>query len=239
MPVPARALALSALLLVQLSAVPAAALVIDSFEVGDFVVGHQGVPILGPQEPPFTYEWSGYSTSEVIGGARWVRVVSYGTDNEAFIGLSTSDEEPDNVGMGSISYSPPDGRSADFALGWDGLGSGSPDGSDGGLALDLTGFSSIVVDAPVAEAAPTLQLTLYTSVTEASVAMALIQGTNAFALSGFGVLDLADIQAIRLDVIGLIPNSSVQFASVRAVPEPSTALLLAAGLAGLAAKKQR
>jgi PEP-CTERM motif-containing protein len=208
----------------------APALVIDDFEAGDFNITDDVIT-----GAPTTGEQSGLPTADVVGGVRLVTVSAGGTLGQTQAQLTTTAADDSAV----FSVLTLNGTSS-VTFVWDGIADGVNNQRFGALALDLSGFSAIQVDMLGTAAAATLQLSLWSSdVLEVGTAVPLVTGANVLPLGAdFTVVDLSAIQSMRLVVAGLALLDAPTFGNIAAVPEPGTALLLAAGLIAVAARRR-
>lgn len=235
---PRIAVALSWILLLG-PAEAGAILIIDDFETGDFSVSDDltaSGPMLGEQ--------SGLPASSVIGGVRLVRATAIdGLTNTATASLTTT-PAPDGAVLNDTGVPDLQAPGAPAPLGnfnfvYDGVANGAIDATTGALNVDLSPYPAIEVDILGLAAAATVNIRLSSSTTtQASSAVPFALGTISFALGDF-TLDLSDIKAIRLDLLGVAPLDTAIVSEIRAVPEPGTALLLAGGLIGLGTHRRR
>jgi hypothetical protein len=130
-----------------------------------------------------------------------------------------------------------------FRLIYDGVpGGNTGQGVGGDLDLDLSPFDSVEftalgVTGAAAGTPPEIRLSLFDTVrVQSSPFTPVAEGSNLFALSAFPLLNLSNIQTILIDIRGISSTSSFQLTQVQAVPEPGTALLIAFGIAALAAR---
>jgi hypothetical protein len=233
----------AAVILAAALAQPAASLQIDNFEEMNFTFSDNVTPLTG-QGPTFG-ENSGLSPANVWGGVRLVRIIagSSGTLTGLAVGTAALVTTPLDDGVALTVAGVPEGQ-ADYEFIYDGVANGQSDGRFGTLNLDLTPATSIDVSATLA--APitaTLQLALSSSTsTQFSPQVPLVNGVNAFLLSGFNILDLTDIQQIRLLVAGIDLGEAAVLNYIATtpniVPEPGTGFLFGLGLVGLAMRRR-
>jgi PEP-CTERM motif-containing protein len=225
--------AVAVLLFAAMVAPSASGLPIDNFEEGDFLVADTGIPLAATAG-----EQSGLVTSNVAGGVRLVRATAQGLTAAGSATLVTTGGD-DSVILATTSV----GGTTDYQFIYDGIAGGNANsGIAGALALDLSAFSVIEVNASVLLAGPVIRLSLWTSTSTASTAFKpLVNGVNSFSLTtgGFGALNLADIQAIQVSLQDISPASAVGITNIQAIPEPTTALLLSLGLVGIGAVRRR
>ena len=210
---------------------PATALTIDNFETGPFTL------IDDSNDPAATTgEQSGLDTNDVIGGVRLVRVVAGGIAGLTAEALLAPVPMTDNAAILSAQ------ATGTFTFFYDGSANGTPNGVNGTLGLDLSGYEAINISMNVPDgAAPTLQVTLWDSSTvDVGTGVVAINGVTSIDLSEFTGIDLGDVQTIRLSLQGVTVASAISdiSASAAPVPEPSTALLLSLGLTGLVARRR-
>jgi hypothetical protein len=206
----------------------ARSLTIDNFEQGNFnVVDVAPGPTLGQQ--------TGLAP-DVIGGTRLVR--SNATNGGTTTASLTTTAGPDGAVLSFSDAAAPFGQ-GDVAFIYDGIPDGAANGIGGALNLDLSSFTSIDVATTATPGIADLQLTLWDASASQASTLIPIASVTSFALSGFGSVDLTNIKTIRLGVFGLDPSESVQIDDISAIPEPTTGLLLAIGLAGLARWRAR
>ncbi len=227
-------------LLVSLTAIslalPAASLTIDNFEEGDFNVVDQSTTF----GATFA-EVSGLQTANVIGGVRLVRAQVAGVPSgvaTATTVLITTPAPDDSASMAYLG----NGGSGAFSYIYDGNPNGVDDGIAGALGLDLSAFSDLQIDAVTAQAGVLVQVQLSSSTQQQSSSqVVLANGATLIPLGAFNLLDLSDISAIRVNLLGVDTTDVSLIGNIAAVPvpEPGTALLLAAGLAGLAVRSRR
>jgi len=226
---------LTALLFTALTAPAASALTIDNFEEGDFTVTDTspplGVPTLGEQ--------SGLSSSNVTGGVRLVRALSEGSPGTATTSLTTTGGDDGATASASVEGA--------FSFFYDGVAGGlANSGSAGTLNLDLSLYDSIVVSiaTPIPSGAD-LRLTMWDATSSRTTAFRpVVNGTNTIDFEGgLLLLDLTSIKAIQiaLQEVGPLTGLTVYDISAEStqVPEPTTALLLSLGLAGIAVARKR
>jgi hypothetical protein len=218
------ALAISAALL--LPSVALALVSIDSFSGGSFLLedttGESGVERSNQSGVP-----------GVLGGTRE-------TSLDLFLGLLATAQV--DSGLFSVSH---DGRGATASLTYDGLADGTVGifPGLGGIDLSVGGEDRIVLDLISVSGGLDIGVTLWDSTSTDSVLLTPIQsaGDQVFLFSSFAHIDFTDIRAIEID-FHMGPNDSFSIGSIAAVaviPEPSTALLFAVGLVGLAVRRKR
>ena len=220
-----------ALLLSLTLATPALALTIDSFETGDFSVTDVAPgPSFGQQ--------SGQPVSDVIGGVRLVR--SNATNGGTTTNALTTTGGPDSAAVGFTDGAAPIGQ-GDVSYIYDGVPDFSANGIGGTLNVDLTSFLGIEVESYGTPGIASIQVTLWDGVGSQSSALTPnVNGITVFLFSGFNLVDLSDINAIRVAVLDLDPGETLEIARISAeVPEPTTGLLFALGLLGLGFRRNR
>jgi len=219
-------------LLISLSlATPALSLTIDNFEAGPFSVTDVAPgPTFGQQ--------AGLAASDVIGGVRLVRsnATNGGTTTNALVTTGS----PDSAVFGFTDGAAPLG-SGDVAYIYDGVADSSSNGIGGTLNVDLSSFLSIDIESYGTPGIASIQLTLWDGFGSQSSALTpTVNGINSFLLSSFGLVNLTDINSIRVAVFELDPGDSLEIAHISAeVPEPTTGLLFALGLLGLGFRRSR
>jgi len=225
--------------LVAMLAQPAASLVIDNFEEGNFNVTDDVTPLTGIG--PTFGENSGLQWVNTWGGVRLVRVIAASTGAATGAAVLATTPLDDAAALSVVGV--PDGG-ADFEFIYDGVANGTPDGRFGALDLDLTPATGIDVSVTtVGTVTATIQLALSSSIaTQFSAQVPLVNGLNSFLLSGFNILDLSDIQQVRLLIAGIDLGEIVQMNYIATVPdivpEPGTGLLVAIGLVGVAIRRR-
>jgi hypothetical protein len=229
---------IAAALLVAL-ALPAAGLQIDNFEEGNFNLTDDVTPLTGIG--PTLAEQSGLQWLNTWGGVRLVRAIAASTGTATAAAVLATTLLDDAAALSVVGV--PDGG-ADYEFIYDGVANGEADGRFGALDLDLTPATGIDVSVTtVGTVAATIQLAMSSSTsTVFSSPVPLVNGLNSFLLSGFAVLDLTDIQQVRLLIGGIDVGEVVQMNYIMTVPdivpEPGTGLLVAFGMLGLAMRRR-
>jgi hypothetical protein len=218
---------------------PAVALQIDNFEEGNFSLTDDVTPLTGIG--PTLAEQSGLQWVNTWGGVRLVRALAASTGTATAAALLATTPIDDAAALSVVGV--PDGG-ADFEFIYDGVANGEADGRFGALDLDLTPATGIDVSVTtVGTVVATIQLAMSSSSsTVFSSQVPLVNGLNSFLLSGFNILDLSDIQQVRLIITGIDVGEVVQMNYIMTVPdivpEPGTGLLLSLGLVGFAIRRR-
>jgi len=231
-----------ALVLAAVLAQPAAAIQIDNFEEMNFTFTDDvtGLTGLGP-----TFgENAGLQFANVWGGVRLVRIIasSDGTLTGAAVGTAALVTTPLDDGAALSVVGVPEAH-ANYEFIYDGVPNGEADGRFGTLGLDLTPATSIDISATHLNAVATVQIALSSSVsTQFSAVVPLANGITSFALAAFTILDLTDINQIRVLISGIDLGEAVVLNYIATtpdiVPEPGTGLLVAFGLVGVALRRR-
>jgi hypothetical protein len=232
-----------AVVLAAALAQPAASFQFDNFEEGNFNCVDNVTPLTGIG--PTLCENSALTASNVWGGVRLVRVIagSSGTLTGLAVGTAALATTPLDDGAALTVAGVPEGQ-ADYEFVYDGVPNGVADGRFGTLNLDLTPATSIDVSfTTLAAITATVQVSLSSSTsTQFSAQVPLVNGINSFLLSGFNILDLSDIQQVRVLVAGIDNGEAAVInyiaTSPDIVPEPGTGFLVAFGLVGIAVRRR-
>jgi hypothetical protein len=217
-------------LLSLLIAPSAGAYTIDNFEDGDFTAYNDSVGGTGGLA---NSAQAGLNTSGVMGGVREVAVYypngSADTNAIAHASLSTTSGD-DSVELTNANL---DNSRAAFQFTYDGMSTADNE-TTGNLHVNLTGIPSIDVTASSLVAGATVSLDLWSSTaTQSTGFVPLVDGPNAISLDSF-TIDMSDIRTIRITISDVSPANVVNMTSITTVPEPTTGLLVSAGLLGLA-----
>jgi PEP-CTERM motif len=221
------AVLVAALFAPAVNALPA--IVVDNFEEGDFSV----VDLAPPVGTPTLANQSGLSGTNTVGGVRLVRSTADAAGSATAALVTTGGDD------GALLSSVGDGS---FAFIYDGVANNLSEGSAGVLNLDLSTYNAIQVD--ISTALPTgvdMRLTLWDGVTTRSTAFRPVtNGANLIDLDGgLLALNLGDIRAIQISLQDVTTTMPATILGIAIVPEPTTALLLSLGLAGIAIARKR
>ncbi len=207
---------------------PAAALIIiDDFETGDYnVVDNTSTP------GATSAEQTGLDPNSVIGGVRRTLVNASGTTGLIATAALVTTGGDDSLLLTTA-------NSATFNLYYDGIGNDAFDGTAGALNLDLSGHTDLRFDVESPGTTGDLRVYLFDSSGSQFVSLITIAtGAVNVSLGLFNLVDLSDIQAMRFFIDNVSLSNSVAISNIAAVPEPSTALLLGAGLAALSIRRR-
>ena len=225
---PALAAAVLAAALVAASGTPAHAVTIDSFEDGDFTI----TAVYG--DPQVAAEQSGLTGA--AGGVRLVTAVAGGAGpvGSGAASLATTAAD-DGVLLSTLGYA----VNTDFQFVYDGVSNGVNDTNSGSLNLDLSPFTAIQIDSVGVVDGVSAHLSVWTkSGTGFGFTLPFTSGVMLLPLDGFA-LNLNSVKAIRIRLNDIDATDVLTITNISAVPEPGTALLLAAGLLGLALGRER
>lgn len=215
----------------------AAALTIDSFEVGGFNFTDDAATV----NATFNEE-SGLATTDVAGGVRLVRILASAAPlgSATALGVLAPLPGPTDDGAALSVVAVPSG-SALFEFIYDGVANGSPDSIAGNLNLDLSAFSSldVALTAPLATGVVTVTMSASGPNGVDVETLAIVNGVVSFPLSSFGI-NLASIEEIKVLIGGIDVGEAVTVNSITAVaiPEPGVGLLVAMGLVGLGLQRR-
>jgi len=135
------------------------------------------------------------------------------------------------------------GSSGGHGFVYDGLANSATDGSGGALGADLSALDRFVVEV-VAVVKVDGQVDVTVALNDSdSFSVAPVVATSVGLLeipfASFSGIDFSDIRSITLTTNGTVgANESLSIGSFIAVPEPTTALLLLAGLLGIALRQR-
>ena len=206
---------------------PAASIMIDDFEVGDFSFTDDTTSVL-----PTLQEQSGLSTSSVVGGVRLVQITATGIAGASAAALATTPVD-DGAVLTTLA------GSGSYAFMYDGTAGGlSNSGSAGTLGLNLSGTTAVAIDATLATGVVDATVQMWSNTTQTSTFAQLVNGVTLIPVTNFSI-NMADIRAIRVNITLVEAGDVPIINSISTVPEPGTGLLTALGLVGLAIRRAR
>ena len=221
---------------------PAASVQIDNFEEMNFTFTDDINGLTGAG--PTFGENSGLAAQNVWGGVRLVRISasSDGTLTGSAVATAALVTTLLDDGAALSVVGVPEGH-ANYEFIYDGIPNGENDARFGALDLDLSPATSIDVSVTHLNVVATVQLVMSTSATtQFSPIVPLANGINSFLLSGFNILNLTDIQTIRVLISGIDLGEAVVLNYIATtpdiVPEPGTGFLFGLGLVGLAMRRR-
>jgi hypothetical protein len=211
-----------------LAPLPAAALTIDDFEDGDFAITDTT-----PAGPPATDSQG--SLAGVLGGSR-----------EGSVNLASGVSASLSVSGGALTASADNPAVIFFQVRYDGIANGVVDAT-GAFTVDLT--EGGINDRFILEVISLIGATDVTiALSEPGTSVVTVEtfpvtaiGTVEILFADFpSMADFTNVDSVLLQAGGgggtFANGERISFGSFEAVPEPGSVLLLAAGLAGLAAR---